>query len=170
MSGPIEMDETYIGGQRKNKCLHIRRIKGKRGHGTDKLPIVGLFDRSTGFVLVYVEPRKLDISFIIKTLKGRTYPNATIYSDGFKMYRNISTQGFHHEWVDHAGGEYVRGDVHTNNIEGFWGILKRKMGCIGGMRRDRLYLFVAEIVWKFNHGKLPHEEQKQALWELVLRS
>jgi hypothetical protein len=41
--GPIELDETYIGGQRKNKKLHIRRLQGKRGYGTEKLPIVGLF-------------------------------------------------------------------------------------------------------------------------------
>ena len=170
MEGPVEIDETYIGGQRKNKCLHIRRIKGKRGHGTDKLPIVGLFDRPTGSVAVFVEPKKLDIVFIIRTLEERADPGAFVYSDGFKMYRRMSAHGFRHEWVDHAGGEYVRGDVHTNNIEGFWGILKRKMGCIGGMRRKYLRLFVGEIVWKFNHGKLSHEKQKRALWELVLRS
>jgi transposase-like protein len=170
MEGPVEIDETYVGGQRKNKCLHIRRIKGKRGHGTDKLPIVGFFDRPTGSVAVFVEPKKLDIAFIIGTLGERADPGAAVYSDGFKMYRKISDYGFLHEWVDHAGGEYVRGDVHTNNIEGFWGILKRKMGCIGGMRRKYLYLFVGEIAWKFNHGRMSHEKQKRALWELVLRS
>src|SRR3972149_1312296 len=44
-SGTVELDETYIGGQRKNARLHIPRIKGKRGHGTDKLPIFGIFHR-----------------------------------------------------------------------------------------------------------------------------
>lgn len=168
MEGPVEIDETYIGGQRKNKCLHIRRIKGKRGHGTDKLPIVGFFDRSMGSVAVFVEPKKLDIAFIISTLTEHAKPGILVYSDGFKMYRKISNYGFQHEWVDHADGEYVRGDVHTNNIEGFWGILKRKMGCIGGMRRKYLHLFVGEITWKFNHSNLSHEKQKRALWELVL--
>lgn len=38
LPAPLEMDETYIGGQRKNKRLHIRRIQAKRGHGTDKSP------------------------------------------------------------------------------------------------------------------------------------
>lgn len=165
--GPVEMDETYIGGQRKNKKLHIRRIAGKRGHGTDKLPIFGAFDRATGKIFVAVEPRKLDLQFIIRTLRERSAPGATVYTDGFKMYRQLAARGFRHEWVDHAGDELVRGEVHTNNIEGFWGVMKRQMGCIGGMRRKYLYLFVGEIAWKFNHRDLPRRERERALMRLV---
>jgi len=166
--GIVEMDEAYIGGQRKNKKLHIRRIQGKRGHGTDKLPIVGLFSRESGKVFVHVEPTKLDIAYILKTIQERVDPGSQIYTDGFKMYRSIKKIGYFHEYVDHAGGEYVRGDVHTNNIEGFWGIMKRKMSCIGGMRRERLPLFVGEIVWKFNHRNESLKDQERALWALVL--
>lgn len=166
--GPIEMDETYIGGQRKNKKLHIRRLAAKRGHGTDKLPIVGLFDRTSGQILVKVEPRKLDIQFISQLLEKYTNREARIYTDGFKMYRKLTRLGFKHEFVDHDGGELVRGYIHTNNIEGFWGILKRRLGCIGGMRRDRLHLFVGEIVWRYNHRLLSLKEKEQALLKLVL--
>jgi transposase-like protein len=166
--GIIEMDETYIGGQRKNKRLHIRRIKGKRGHGTDKLPIVGLFSRETGKVLVSVEPKKLDIHFIRRMIRENVVRGSAVYTDGFKMYRSIWQDGYLHRYVDHEGGEYVRGDVHTNNIEGFWGILKRKMGCIGGMRRKYLHLFVGEIVWRFNHRLDALENQERALLEPVL--
>lgn len=165
--GPIEMDETYIGGQRKNKRLHMRRISGKKGHGTDKLPIVGLFDRASGQVIVRVEPKKLDITFILGLLKERVVTNATVYTDGFKMYRVLKKHGFNHEYVDHDGGELVRGNIHTNNIEGFWGILKRMLGCIGGIRRDRLPLFVGEITWRFNHRKQTFIEQEQLLAELL---
>lgn len=167
MKGPIELDETYIGGQRKNKRLHIRRIKAKKGHGTDKLPIVGLFDRKQGRVEVYVEPKKLDLKFIIQILKTRVKFKTMIYTDGFKMYRRIPFHGFRHAYVDHDDDEYVRGVVHTNNIEGFWGILKRQLSCVGGMRREYLYLFVAEIVWKFNHRASSKDEQIKLLWELV---
>lgn len=168
-SGPVEMDETYIGGQRKNKRLHIRRIRAKKGHGTDKLPIFGAFDRKSGQVFVAVEPRKLDIAFIRMVLKERITARAKIYTDGFKMYRSMSRHGMRHEYVDHDDGEYVRGDIHTNNIEGFWGILKRKMGCIGGMRRKYLHLFVGEIVWRFNHRNLTLAEQERKLERLVLK-
>lgn len=166
--GPLEMDETYIGGQRKNKRLHIRRIKGKKGHGTDKLPIVGIFDRKTGTVFVVVEPRKLDLSFILRTLKERVLPEAIVYTDGFKMYRQLSQHGFRHDYVDHDHDELVRGEIHTNNMEGFWGIMKRKMGCIGGMRRKYLHLFVGEIVWSFNHRRLTLQHQAHALRRLIL--
>lgn len=166
-SGVVEMDEAYIGGQRKNKRLHIRRIQGKRGHGTDKLPIVGLFSRETGKVFVVVEPRKLDVKFIFGMIAERVAPGSRVLTDGFKMYRGLPAVGYAHEFVDHAGGEYVRGDVHTNNMEGFWGIMKRRLGCIGGMRRGRLHLFVAEIVWKFNHRGESLAERERALAGLV---
>jgi transposase-like protein len=168
-AGPVEMDETYIGGQRKNKRLHIRRIKAKKGHGTDKLPIVGLFDRASGQVYVEVMSKKLSMPHIFKTMAERVKPGAEVFTDGFKMYRGLVKKGFRHSYVDHDGGEYVRGIIHTNNIEGFWGILKRKLSCIGGMRRERLYLFVAEIVWKFNHRTESLAEQEQQLLNLVFR-
>lgn len=167
--GRVEMDETYIGGQRKNKKLHIRRIKAKSGHGTDKLPIVGLISRESGQVVVHVEPRKLDIAFVRATIRKQVVRGSAIYTDGFKMYRGIWADGYIHRFVDHDGGEYVRGDVHTNNIEGFWGIMKRKMGTIGGMRRDRLHLFVGEIAWRFNHRLASLEEQERRLLCLVSR-
>lgn len=168
--GRVEMDETYIGGQRKNKKLHIRRIKAKSGHGTDKLPIFCLFSRETGQVVVHVEPSKLDIAFIRATIRRQVVRGSAVYTDGFKMYRGIWADGYIHRFVDHDGGEYVRGDVHTNNIEGFWGIMKRKMGCIGGMRRSRLHLFVGEIAWRFNHRRQSLKDQEQALLGLVFRS
>lgn len=170
MFGTVEIDETYIGGQRKNKRLHIRRIRSKPGHGTDKLPIVGLLCRDSGQVLACVEPRKLDMAFITRLVCANVVPGSRICTDAFKMYRGLGDLEYLHEYVDHDGGEMVRGDVHTNNIEGFWGILKRRLSCIGGMRRDKLHLFVAEIVWKFNHRLLPFQEQERALIALVFRS
>ena len=167
--GPVEMDETYIGGQRKNKKLHIRRTAAKRGHGTDKLPIVGIYDRASGQVIVEVEPRKLDVQFIFRFIQKQVIARAEIFTDGFKMYRGLTKLGFRHEFVDHDGGELVRGCIHTNNIEGFWGILKRKLSCVGGVRRSRLPLFVGEIVWRHNHRSLTLKEKEQALLKLILR-
>ncbi|MEK9152721.1 MAG: IS1595 family transposase [Patescibacteria group bacterium] len=167
--GAVEMDETYIGGQRKNKKLHIRRVRAKSGHGTDKLPIVGIFSRESGQVAVWVEPRKLDIGFVRASIRRQVVRGSAVYTDGFKMYRGIWADGYVHRFVDHDGGEYVRGDVHTNNIEGFWGIMKRKMGCIGGMRRGRLHLFVGEIAWKFNHRRESLVERERLLFELITR-
>lgn len=167
LPGCVEMDETYIGGQRKNKRLHIRRIQAKRGHGTDKLPIMGLFSRASGQVYTEVLKCKLDIEKICQIIDLRTEAGSMIYTDGFKMYRMLSKRGHVHEYVDHDGGELVRGDVHTNNIEGFWGILKRKLSCIGGMRRANLHMFVGEIAWKFNNRKLLLKQREEKLLKLI---
>lgn len=168
LPSPVEMDETYIGGQRKNKRLHIRRIQAKKGHGTDKLPIMGVFSRSTGEVYAEILERKLDMYRIIAILRERIEPGGKVFTDGFKMYRMLRGRGYAHDWVDHAGGELVREEIHTNNIEGFWGILKRKLSCVGGMRRKNLHLFVAEIVWKFNQRSATLEKQEQRLFDLLI--
>jgi len=168
-AGPVEIDETYVGAQRKNQRLHIRSLyPPKRGHGTQKLPIFGIFDRSSGRVFVEVMPQKLDVRHIMARTRQLVAPDARIFTDAWPAYRSIAPLGYRHEYVDHNQREYVRGDVHTNNIEGFWGILKRTMGCIGGMKRPRLYLFVGEVVWRFNHRTISTETKERALLELVL--
>ncbi len=167
LPGPVEMDETYVGGQRKNKRLHVRRIQGKRGHGTDKLPIVGLFSRVSGLAYIEVLPKKLDVGKIFEIIERFVPKGSCIYTDGFKMYRGLPKRGYVHEYVDHDSGELVRDEIHTNNIEGFWGLLKRRLSCIGGMRRENLHLFVAEIVWKFNYRKRSFAQQEQALFSLI---
>jgi transposase len=167
-SGIVELDETYIGGQRKNARLHIRRIKGKRGHGTTKLPIFGIYHRGSGRVFVDVEPRNLDWRYVLSVVRKRVAQGSRVYTDGFSMYAPLSRMGYLHRSVDHNANEYVRGDVHTNGIEGFWGIMKRRMGCIGGMRRKNLHLFAKELAWRYNHRKESPEKKERALFRLVL--
>jgi transposase-like protein len=165
-SGICEADETFVGGQWKNKRRYIRRgVKAKSGQGTFKSPVTGVYSRQHKQVRVQV-------------IEGRTGPlywafirsclaaDAVLYTDGFKMNRGLANRfGVIHEYVDHAGGEFVRGDVHTNAIEGFWGYLKRNLMAIGGIRRDKLPLFVGEFVWRFNYRQLSHEQQVERLLE-----
>ena len=168
--GPVEVDETYIGAQRKNQRLHIRkRYPPKRGHGTQKLPIIGAHDRATGTVRVEVMAKKLDKGIVLNFVERSAVPGTKVYTDGFPYYRDLTGLGFQHEWVDHNLEEYVRGDVHTNGIEGFWGVMKRRMGCIGGMRRDRLGLFAKELAWRYNHRHLSDDEKTDLLVGLVLK-
>ena len=173
-TGTTEIDETYVGGQRKNKKLHIRRLTPpKSGHGTDKLPIIGLFNRDRKQIYVQVIERQskghgTKIFVVFKIIRKRTAEGSTIYTDSFRLYRYLNTYHVcNHYMVNHDGGEYSRGNIHTNNIEGFWGILKRKLGCIGGMRRESLKYFVAEIAWKFNHKSLTYLDQENRLINLL---
>lgn len=165
-SGICEADETFIGGQRKNKRLHIRRRPSKRGHGTEKVPIVGILSRQTGQVAVRVLSHRSEetvIGFMVSCLAK----DAVLYTDGYKMNRAVRKHGIPHQYVDHASGEYVRGDVHTNRIEGFWGVLKRNLAMIGGIRPGRFPLFIGEIAWRYNHRKLTHEQRVERLMQLL---
>jgi transposase-like protein len=168
--GPAEVDETYIGAQRKNQRLHIRKLyPPKRGHGTQKLPIIGVLDRATGMVRVEVMARKLDKRIVLAFVAKSVAPGARVFTDGFPYYRNLAKLGYLHEWVDHNAREYVRGDVHTNGIEGFWGFMKRRMGNTGGMRRSRLGLFATELAWRYNHRRLSDDEKADLLVGLAIK-
>lgn len=167
-SGPVEVDETYIGGQRKNQRLHIRKLyPPKRGHGTQKLPIIGILDRATGMVRIEVMVRKLDKVQVLGFVTRTTVAGACVFTDGFHYYRDLAALGYRHESIDHNAGEYVRGDVHTNGIEGFWGYMKRRMGTIGGMRRDRLGLFATELAWRYNNRRITDDQKTDLLVGLM---
>lgn len=168
--GPVEVDETYIGAQRKNKRLHIRRREPtKVGMGTTKLPIFGFYDRNTGYVYVDTLPYNMNINAVIARLLELVPLDTTIYTDGCVHYRTQLTKvGYDHHFIEHTKGEYVRGNVHTNSLEGFWGIMKRTMGCIGGMKRERLHLFAKEIAWRHNYRHYSLQEQVALLSTLFL--
>lgn len=168
-AGPAEVDETYIGAQRKNQRLHIRKLyPPKRGHGTRKLPIIGALDRATGTVRIEVMARKLDKTLVLDFVARAVRPGSHVFTDGFRYYRDLSKIGYRHAWVDHNAGEYVKGDVHTNGIEGFWGFMKRRMGNTGGMRRDRLGLFASELAWRYNYRHRSDDEKADLLVGLAI--
>lgn len=161
-SGICEADETFVGGKWINKPRRLRYRKRRRGHGTDKAPIVGVYSRTLKRVTVRLLSHRSEET-VIGFMCSRLAHDAVLYTDGYKMNRAVRKYGVRHEYVNHHLGEYVRGDIHTNSIEGFWGHLKRQLALIGGIRRDRLYMFVGEIVWRFNHRKLSIIEQRNRL-------
>jgi len=60
-----------------------------------------------------------------------------------------------------------RGEVHSNGMEGFWGYLKRGLKTTGGIRRDRLGLFVSEEVWRYNRRKDSEKEKIERLLDFL---
>lgn len=167
--GVCEADETFIGGQWKNKRRHIRALGTKKGHGTSKTPVVGVLNRVTGQVRVQVLQKRSGATywaFIVACLAK----DAVLYTDGYKMNRGVKAFGITHDYVDHHHGEFARGDVHTNGIEGFWGYLKRHLAAIGGIRTNRLHLFVGEFAWRYNHRKLSHQQHCERLLTLLKNS
>lgn len=166
--GTCEADETYVGGSWKNKAIHIRRRGTKRGRGTSKQAIFGIYQRNPQLVRIW----------LVANTKGRTtlpiiretvLPGSSVYTDGHKGYRRLPHYYYLHQWVDHEAGEYVRGNVHTQGIDGYWGLLKTHLDSIGGIRKERLTLFIGEHQWRYNFRYLSREEQTKYLYQLLKR-
>ena len=115
-SGPVEADETYIGGKRKNMPKGKRAKLTGRG-AVGKAAVVGAKDRTTKHVSARVVERT-DAHTLQGFVRERTAPGAKVFTDDANAYEGLGN-GFDHETVRHSVGEYVRGMAHTNGIESF---------------------------------------------------
>ncbi len=142
-SGTVEMDETYVGGKGRHSD------KKGRGRSLDKTPIVGMVERG-GNVVARVAP---DVSAhsLLALLKLNVEKDTRVVTDSFKSYHRVEEKGFKHDIINHSH-EFVRGDVHTNTIEGFWGQLKRGLnGTYHQVSSKYLQDYVNEFAFRFNY-------------------
>lgn len=167
-SGIVEVDETYMGGQWKNKRKSVRAKGTKRGRGTSKQPVFGIYARHGVVWAELVDD--VEAATLLPLIRKQVRKGSTINSDTWRAYTGIAAHGYVHRLVEHGKGEYSdRRGTHINGLEGFWGYLKRQLAAKGGIRRERLSAYLAEYVWRYNHRKFPVEEQVKKLM-LLLRN
>jgi len=164
--GTVEVDETYIGGQWKNKRKSQRIEEAKRGRGTLKTPVLGILLRGGKVwaeVVSDVEARTL-----IPLISRRVKRGSTIFSDTWRSYTGIATRGYVHRLIEHGKEEFSdKKGGHINGLEGFWGYLKRNLMAKGGIRKARLSLYLGEYVWRFNHRNYSTNKQLEILLSLL---
>ncbi len=148
LTGLVESDETYIGGKPRKEYPGHQHL---RGRGTSKTPVVGMIERGGKVKCQVVKKEDLKANRL-KALVRRNVDisNSTLITDEFGGYHYINEM-MPHKIVVHSRW-YVDGDVHTNNIESFWAILKR--GIIGQFHKVSLkYLprYISEFCYRFNN-------------------
>ena len=146
--GPVEVDESFFGGERKNMSLSKRKAMNKSRGPVGKTAVVGMKDRDTGEVRAEVIQR-VDRATLHGFVREHTEEGATVYTDDAAAYRGMT--GFDHESVNHTVSEYVRDQAHTNGIESFWSMLKRAHdGTFHKISPKHLQRYVSEFAGKHN--------------------
>jgi transposase-like protein len=159
-SGTVEMDTTYVGGREKNKHAKDRRGFGTGGFG--KEAVVSLVERQ-GRVSSHHMPQVTGKN-VGKVLEAQLHAKATLYTDDDKTFRSVKPRHRPDAIVRHSTGEYVRGDVHTNTIEGYFSIFKRGMnGTYHHVSQQHLKRYLAEFDFRYNErSKLGVDDAERA--------
>ncbi len=140
--GTVEVDETYIGRK-------PGRPKARDGHG-HKMGVLSLVERGKGARSFPLEDMKAKTMAVI--MDKHISREAHLRTDEWKTYTGLGWNFASHKTVNHHKDEYVRGDVHTNTIEGFFSIFKRGMkGVYQHCSEQHLHRYLAEFDFRYSN-------------------
>lgn len=150
---PVEVDETFWGNNKK--------IKGTKGRGyAHKEKIFSLVERE-GKVRSFHVPR-VNSRTLLPIMKEHIAKDARIMTDDAGQYFHLCKHFDHHEFVRHSAHEYVRGQIHTNTIEGYFSILKRGLvGTFHHVGPQHLRRYVGEFDFRYNNRQATDKERTQ---------
>ena len=145
----VEMDEMYHGGRRQREGR-----RGRPSAGSHKVPVIGMVERRTDGKVGRVIARVASDS-TKATLHGLAneyiLPSSTVFTDDFVAYDGLQNLGYVHKRIRHSAKIYVRGDVHTQNVEGFWSLIKRGIGGVyHNVSAKYLQTYLDEYTFRFN--------------------
>lgn len=140
----VEIDETYVGGKESNKHIGARKNRGAQG----KAAVFSMVQR--GGEVRSVHLASVTAANLRPILLAHIDDKSVVMTDDAGQYRKLSDD-FAHEVVNHSAEEYVRGDAHTNTIEGYFSILKRGInGTYHHVSQQHLGRYLAEFDFRYN--------------------
>jgi IS1 family transposase len=172
LKGIVEVDETYVGGKDRNRHWHKKSAQmraqfgelplGQEKYGYGKIGVIGAIARKGNVVARVIGSQDAPTlsGFVRKMVDKKV---SLVVTDENQDY-NYLGRDINHESVSHSKNEWVRGEVHTNNIESFWSLIKR--GVVGNFHHvSKKYLpfYLNEFSFRFNNRN--NEEMFAALIE-----
>ena len=158
-NGPVEVDETYVGGKFKN-MYRSRRKRLQDAGDSGKTIVVGVKDRETNAIAARVVSRT-DSETLHGFVEEHAGQRALVFSDDHRSYLGMKRS---HWSVNHSVSEYVRGQVHVNGVESFWSMLKRGyQGTFHKFSPKHLQRYVDEFSGRHNVREMDTVDQMAEL-------
>jgi DNA-directed RNA polymerase subunit RPC12/RpoP/transposase-like protein len=146
MRGHVEVDETHVGGHQS--------FSDRKHEGSNKTIVMGIVERDApGFVgTLRAGPVPNDSASTLETIvTANVEPGSAVSTDEHKAYKYLGELGYRHGTVTHSAGEYVRGETHTNTLEGHWSLFKRAIrGTHVHISAKHMWKYVAEFSYRRN--------------------
>jgi len=165
LTGTVEFDETYVGGRPRRFAYHADgRIKPGPGYDFSKrmTPVVAGVERG-GRVRARVVD-KVNRVTLPNYVREMVDTSADLMTDERRSYKPVGREYASHQTVHHRVGEYVRGNVYTNTIEGFFAGLKRQIkGTHHSVSKKHLHRYITEVEFKYNNRRLDDGERTTKL-------
>jgi transposase-like protein len=152
LTGIVEADETYVGGPRR------KRVGRPAPNDSIKTPVLALVERH-GRVRAFPIDRVTGEN-IQSILRREVSLDAHMMTDGLHAYDGCAMGFKSHSVINHSDGVYVRGNIHTNTVEGFFGLLKRGIiGTFHHVSKGHLNRYCDEFSFRYNARKISDGER-----------
>jgi hypothetical protein len=138
----VEADETYIG--------RLQGTQVRRGGGAHKNTVLTLVERGGRARSFHIDTARA--GQIMPIVRKNIAKETAMMTDESGIYRRLGGEFASHEYVKHSKDEYVRGNVHTNTVEGFYSIFKRGMkGVYQHCAEHHLHRYLAEFDFRYSN-------------------